>query len=242
MVKKMIWQERCEVMEEGGRILWVHSTSKAQVEHDAREQRMVKAEQALEKTASGAAFKECKDSPQRRRGATAPRRQADLYQALEPVGVGARLRATQQMMMPADRARAPRLSRKKGTAFKQCKYSPQRHSVRRGAKANASVTALAAETIGIHPPPLAPLGKERAKTEAPQRTSPNFLSLSPSPGNGLQTIWTSPRTEINYEIREIEKDLTCISRIFAFFLVKKDEPLIVESSLGHNAARLTASR
>jgi|GEM_PF-6494427 hypothetical protein len=45
----------------------------------------------------GAAFKECQDSPQRgrvRRGAKAPRPQADLSVPWEPVGVGARLRAT----------------------------------------------------------------------------------------------------------------------------------------------------
>ncbi|HCS91175.1 MAG TPA: hypothetical protein DIW77_14345 [Chromatiaceae bacterium] len=57
----------------------------------------------------GAAFKECKDSPQRSRVHKAPRPQADIYQPWETVGVGARLRATRQML-PADRTRALRLS------------------------------------------------------------------------------------------------------------------------------------
>jgi hypothetical protein len=91
-----------------------------------------------------AAFKECNDSPQRcrvRRGAKAPRPQTDLYEPWAPVGVGARLRATWRMM-PAERARAPRLSREKHAAFKECNDSPQRCRVRRGAKAPRPQTDL----------------------------------------------------------------------------------------------------
>jgi hypothetical protein len=84
-----------------------------------------------------AAFKACKDSPQRRRvrrGAKAPRPHTDLNQPWEPLGVGARLRATRQVM-PAERRQPPHLSRKQSAAFKACKDSPQRRRVRRGAKA-----------------------------------------------------------------------------------------------------------
>lgn len=42
-----------EVMDEGARILWVHSTAKARLEQNHREQRIGKAEQAVEKVASG---------------------------------------------------------------------------------------------------------------------------------------------------------------------------------------------
>lgn len=42
-----------EVMDEGARILWVHSTAKARLEQNNREQRIGKAEQAVEKVASG---------------------------------------------------------------------------------------------------------------------------------------------------------------------------------------------
>ena len=42
-----------EVMDDGGRILWVYSTAKARLEQDARQQRIAKAEQALERIASG---------------------------------------------------------------------------------------------------------------------------------------------------------------------------------------------
>ncbi len=42
-----------EVMDEGARILWVHSTAKARLEQSNREQRIGKAEQALEKVATG---------------------------------------------------------------------------------------------------------------------------------------------------------------------------------------------
>jgi hypothetical protein len=91
-----------------------------------------------------AAFKACKDSPQRRRvrrGAKAPRPQTDLNQPWEPLGVGARLRATRQVM-PAERRQPPRLSRKQSAAFKACKDSPQRRRVRRGAKAPRPHTDL----------------------------------------------------------------------------------------------------
>jgi hypothetical protein len=71
----------------------------------------------------GAAFKECKDSPQRSRVHKAPRPQADIYQPWETVGVGARLRATRQML-PADRTRTLRLSRERGAAFKKCQGCP----------------------------------------------------------------------------------------------------------------------
>ncbi|HCS92924.1 MAG TPA: hypothetical protein DIW77_23530 [Chromatiaceae bacterium] len=84
-----------------------------------------------------AVFKESKDSPQRRRvrrGTKAPRPQANLYQPWQPLDVGARLRATQQVML-ADRTQAPRLSREKDAVFKESKDSPQRRRVRRGIKA-----------------------------------------------------------------------------------------------------------
>jgi transposase len=42
-----------EVMDDGARILWVHSTAKARLEQNNREQRIGKAEQAVEKVASG---------------------------------------------------------------------------------------------------------------------------------------------------------------------------------------------
>ena len=42
-----------EVMDEGARILWVHSTATARLEQNNREQRIGKAEQAVEKVASG---------------------------------------------------------------------------------------------------------------------------------------------------------------------------------------------
>ena len=42
-----------EVMDEGARILWVHSTAKARLEQNNREQRIGKAEQAVEKVATG---------------------------------------------------------------------------------------------------------------------------------------------------------------------------------------------
>lgn len=42
-----------EAMDAGARILWVHSTGKERLERNAREQRLVKAEQALERLASG---------------------------------------------------------------------------------------------------------------------------------------------------------------------------------------------
>jgi transposase len=42
-----------EMMAAGGRLLWVHSAAKAHLEHNAREQRIAKAQQALEKLASG---------------------------------------------------------------------------------------------------------------------------------------------------------------------------------------------
>jgi transposase len=42
-----------EVMDEGARILWVHSTAKARLEQNNREQRIGKAEQAVAKVASG---------------------------------------------------------------------------------------------------------------------------------------------------------------------------------------------
>ena len=42
-----------EVMDEGARILWVHSAAKARLERNNREQRIGKAEQAVEKVASG---------------------------------------------------------------------------------------------------------------------------------------------------------------------------------------------
>jgi len=42
-----------EVMDEGARILWVHSAAKARLEQNNREQRIAKAEQALEQVASG---------------------------------------------------------------------------------------------------------------------------------------------------------------------------------------------
>jgi hypothetical protein len=83
-----------------------------------------------------AAFNKCKDSPQRhsmRKGAKPPRPQAHLHQPREPLGVGARLRATRPAM-PADRTQALRLTREKAAAFNKCKDSPQRHSMRKGAK------------------------------------------------------------------------------------------------------------
>jgi len=42
-----------EVTDEGARILWVHSTAKARLEQNHREQRISKAEQAVEKVAAG---------------------------------------------------------------------------------------------------------------------------------------------------------------------------------------------
>lgn len=42
-----------EVMDQGARLLWVHSTAKARLEQNHREQRITKAEQALQKVAAG---------------------------------------------------------------------------------------------------------------------------------------------------------------------------------------------
>lgn len=42
-----------EAMDDGARLLWVHSTGKERLERNAREQRLIKAEQALERLASG---------------------------------------------------------------------------------------------------------------------------------------------------------------------------------------------
>lgn len=42
-----------ETMDEGARILWVHSSGKERLERNAREQRLIKVEQALEKLATG---------------------------------------------------------------------------------------------------------------------------------------------------------------------------------------------
>jgi len=42
-----------EVMDEGARILWVHSTAKARLEQNNREQRIAKAVRALEQVSAG---------------------------------------------------------------------------------------------------------------------------------------------------------------------------------------------
>jgi hypothetical protein len=58
--------------------------------------------------ALSAALKECEDSPQRRRVHRAPktpRPQTNLDQPWEPLGVGARLRATQQGCQRSGRER-----------------------------------------------------------------------------------------------------------------------------------------
>jgi hypothetical protein len=82
---------------------------------DGRCRRIGREHRAFPKS-KDAAFKEGKNSPQRRRvrrGAKAPRPQAGSYKPTGTAVVGARLRAIRQMM-PADQTRALRLSREKG--------------------------------------------------------------------------------------------------------------------------------
>jgi hypothetical protein len=82
--------------------------------------------------------------------------------------VGARLRATRQAM-PAEQTRAPRLPQEKDAACKECKVTPQRRRVRRGANA---------------PRPPADLRTRRSPLagDPPGNASGAHASTPPSPG------------------------------------------------------------